>query len=89
MQVYVISVDRDTKKIALSLRRAQEDPWLSIEDRYPLESIVFGEVIKQAQFRVFVRLDEGIEGLVHNSEIALPTGASRRRVSALPFGSSL
>ena len=35
VDVYVISVDRDTKKIALSLRRAQEDPWLTIEDRYP------------------------------------------------------
>jgi small subunit ribosomal protein S1 len=70
VDVYVISVDRDTKKIALSLRRAQEDPWLTIEDRYPLGSIVFGQVIKQAQFGVFVRLDDGIEGLVHNSEIA-------------------
>ena len=70
VQVYVISVDRDTKKIALSLRRAQDDPWLTIEERYPLGSIVFGQVIKQAQFGVFVRLDEGIEGLVHNSEIA-------------------
>lgn len=70
VQVYVISVDRDSKKIALSLRRAQDDPWLSIEERYPLGSIVFGQVIKQAQFGVFVRLDEGIEGLVHNSEIA-------------------
>lgn len=70
VQVYVISVDRDTKKIALSLRRAQDDPWLTIEERYPLGSIVFGQVIKQAQFGVFIRLDEGIEGLVHNSEIA-------------------
>jgi small subunit ribosomal protein S1 len=70
VEVYVISVDRDTKKIALSLRRAQDDPWLTIEERYPLGSIVFGQVIKQAQFGVFVRLDDGIEGLVHNSEIA-------------------
>jgi small subunit ribosomal protein S1 len=70
VEVYVISVDRETKKIALSLRRAQDDPWLTIEERYPLGSIVFGQVIKQAQFGVFVRLDDGIEGLVHNSEIA-------------------
>ena len=70
VDVFVISVDRDTKKIALSMRRAQEDPWLSIEDRYPLNSIVMGEVIKQAQFGVFVKVEDGVEGLVHNSEIA-------------------
>src|SRR6266542_2724910 len=70
VDVYVISVDRETRKIALSLRRAQEDPWITIEDRHPLGSLVTGEVIKQAQFGVFVRLEDGIEGLVHNSEIA-------------------
>ncbi|HEX2037596.1 MAG TPA: S1 RNA-binding domain-containing protein [Chloroflexota bacterium] len=70
VQVYVISVDREAKKIQLSLRQAQEDPWLTIEDRYPLGSVIFGQVIKQAPFGVFVRLDDGIEGLVHNSEIA-------------------
>jgi small subunit ribosomal protein S1 len=70
VDVFVISVDRDTRKIALSLRRALEDPWDRVDDDHPVNSIVMGEVLKQAQFGVFVRLDEGIEGLVHNAEIA-------------------
>jgi small subunit ribosomal protein S1 len=85
VEVYVISVDRDSKKIALSLRRAQEDPWLSIEDRHPLASLVTGEVIKQAQFGVFVRLEDGIEGLVHNSEIAPQDRRLLQEGARLPF----
>jgi small subunit ribosomal protein S1 len=85
VDVYVISVDRDSKKIALSLRRAQEDPWLTIEDRHPLASLVIGEVIKQAQFGVFVRLADGIEGLVHNSEIAPQDRRLLQEGAKLPF----
>jgi small subunit ribosomal protein S1 len=85
VEVFVISVDRDTKKIALSLRRAQEDPWMSIEERYPLNSIVNGEVIKQAQFGVFVKVEDGVEGLVHNSEIAPSDRRLLQEGQALPF----
>jgi len=70
VEVFVISVDRDSRKIALSLRRAAEDPWDRVDEEHPINSIVVGEVLKQAQFGVFVRLDEGIEGLVHSSEIS-------------------
>ena len=70
VEVFVISVDRDSRKIALSLRRAAEDPWDRVDEDHPINSIVVGEVLKQAQFGVFVRLDEGIEGLVHSSEIS-------------------
>src|SRR5581483_72768 len=76
VDVFVISVDRETKKIALSLRRAQEDPWLTV---------VEGEVLKQAQFGVFVRLDDGIEGLVHNSEIAPQDRRLLQEGRRLPF----
>ena len=85
VEVFVISVDRDTKKIALSLRRAQEDPWMSIEERYPLNSIVTGEVIKQAQFGVFVKVEDGVEGLVHNSEIAPSDRRLLQEGQTLPF----
>ena len=85
VDVFVISVDRDAKKIALSLRRAQEDPWLSIEDRYPLNSVVEGEVIKQAQFGVFVKVEDGVEGLVHNSEIAPSDRRMLQEGSVMPF----
>ncbi len=85
VDVYVISVDRETRKIALSLRRAQEDPWLRVEEHHPLGSIAMGEVIKQAQFGVFVRLEDGIEGLVHNSEIAPQDRRLLQEGRTLPF----
>jgi small subunit ribosomal protein S1 len=85
VEVYVIQVDRETKKIALSLRRAQEDPWLTIQDRYPLGSVVMGEVIKQAQFGVFIRVEDGVEGLVHNSEIAPQDRRLLQEGRTLPF----
>jgi small subunit ribosomal protein S1 len=85
VEVFVISVDRETKKIALSLRRAQEDPWMTIEERYPLNSIVTGEVIKQAQFGVFVKIEDGVEGLVHNSEIAPSDRRLLQEGRTLPF----
>ena len=85
VEVFVISVDRETKKIALSLRRAQEDPWMSIEERYPLNSVVTGEVIKQAQFGVFVKIEDGVEGLVHNSEIAPSDRRLLQEGKTLPF----
>ncbi|HEV2123785.1 MAG TPA: S1 RNA-binding domain-containing protein, partial [Chloroflexota bacterium] len=85
VQVYVISVDRDAKKIALSMRQAQEDPWYTIEDRYPLGSIVTGEITKQAQFGVFVKVEDGVEGLVHNSEIAPSDRRLLQEGNTLPF----
>jgi len=85
VDVFVIGIDRDTKKIQLSLRRAQEDPWLTIEDRYPLNSLVEGEVIKQAQFGVFVKIEDGVEGLVHNSEIAPSDRRLLQEGRVLPF----
>jgi small subunit ribosomal protein S1 len=85
VDVFVISVDRETKKIALSLRRAQEDPWLTIQERYPLGSLVRGAVVKQAQFGVFVRVEDGVEGLVHNSEIAPADRRLLQEGRTLPF----
>jgi small subunit ribosomal protein S1 len=85
VDVFVIAVDRDTKKIQLSLRRAQEDPWLTIDDRYPLNTIIRGEVIKQAQFGVFVKVEDGVEGLVHNSEIAPSDRRLLQEGNSLPF----
>lgn len=57
-------------KISLSFRDTLSDPWESIEQKYPVDSIVRGRVTKIAQFGAFVKLEPGIEGLVHISELA-------------------
>jgi small subunit ribosomal protein S1 len=69
VQVYVLEVDRDRERIGLSLRRLQPDPWATIDQRYDLGQLIVGEVTNIAPFGVFVRVEEGVEGLIHASEL--------------------
>jgi len=70
VDVYVLGVDRERKRIALSLRRTQPEPWETIAERYQLGQLVQGEVTQLAPFGAFVRIEDGVEGLVHLSELA-------------------
>jgi small subunit ribosomal protein S1 len=72
LDVYVLRVDRDTMKIALSLRRLQPEPWDTIYDRYQVGDVVSATVTKLADFGAFARLEDSIEGLIHVTEL---TGA--------------
>jgi small subunit ribosomal protein S1 len=67
--VYVLKVDNEAKKIALSVRRAQPERWEEIVARYREGQIVPGQVTKLAPFGAFVRLEGPIEGLIHISEL--------------------
>lgn len=67
--VYVLKVDQESKKIALSIRRAQPERWEEIVSRYREGQIVPGQVTKLAPFGAFVRLEGPIEGLIHISEL--------------------
>ncbi len=69
VDVYVLALDRVDKKIALSMRRATTDPWADLETRFGENQVVDGEVIKLAPFGAFVRLEEGVEGLAHASDL--------------------
>jgi small subunit ribosomal protein S1 len=69
VEVYILALDREEKKIALSIRRALEDPWDALEERLASEQVVEGTVTKLAPFGVFVRLEEGVEGLAHASDL--------------------
>ena len=70
VDVLVLKVDLDKDKIALSLRQAKPDPWLVVDEKFPVGSIVSGKVTKLAKKYAFVELMEGIEGLVPIHEIA-------------------
>lgn len=70
VDVYVLEVDRERKRIALSLRRTQPEPWETIAERYQLGQLVQGKVTQLAPFGAFVRIEDGIEGLVHLSELS-------------------
>ena len=70
IDVYVLRVDRENLKIALSLRRLQPEPWDEIEAKFSVGQTVAGTVTKLANFGAFARIDRGIEGLIHISELA-------------------
>jgi len=70
IDVYVLSVDRERGRVGLSLRRLQPKPWETVLERYAIGQVVEGTVTKIAPFGAFVRLEDGIEGLVHISELA-------------------
>lgn len=66
----VLSVDKENEKISLGIKQMEPDPWMTIEDKYPLESIVTGKVRNLTAFGAFVELEEGIDGLVHISDMS-------------------
>src|SRR5260221_1829648 len=69
VEVQVLSVDKDKKKIALSIKRAEVDPWTTVEQRYTPGQVVTGVITKIAPFGAFARIEDGIEGLIHLSEL--------------------
>ena len=69
VDVYVMKVDPDTKKIALSLRRAQPEEWDLIVDKYQVGRVVPGMVTKLVTFGAFARIEGPVEGLIHVSEL--------------------
>jgi small subunit ribosomal protein S1 len=68
--VEVLDVDMDRERVSLSLKATQEDPWRQFARTHAIGQIVPGRVTKLVPFGAFVRVDEGIEGLVHISELA-------------------
>jgi len=68
--VMVLNVDREHRKIALSAKKTQPEPWSTALDRYEVGQTVTGVVTQVAPFGAFVRLEDGIEGLVHVSELS-------------------
>ncbi len=69
VDVYVLEVDRRRKRIALSLKKLQPDPWTLVDDHYHEGQLVEGKVTRVLDFGAFVELDLGIEGLLHVSEM--------------------
>jgi small subunit ribosomal protein S1 len=70
VDVVILDVDEAQRRISLSMRRAQPDPWESIERKYPEGSVVSGRVTKLLDFGAFVQLEEGVEALLHISEMS-------------------
>jgi len=70
VQVYVLGVDDEKKRIALSLRRLTPEPWSVIDQRYVSGQVVIAKITKLTNFGAFAKIDDTIEGLIHISELA-------------------
>lgn len=70
VNVRVINFDKEKKKVSLGYRKMEDNPWYNIEEKYSVGSIVTGTVLRMVPFGVFVELEEGVEGLVHISQIS-------------------
>jgi len=70
LEVYILNVDKEKEKIALSLKHKQPSPWQNVEQKYPVGSRHTGEVVNIMSYGAFVKLEPGIEGLVHISEMS-------------------
>ncbi len=69
VKVKIISVDKNTGKLQISLKRLTEDPWKDLEKEYPVNSIVTGRVKKIEPFGVFINIKPGVDALLHISKI--------------------
>ena len=69
VEVKVLTVDSDKKKISLGMRQLSGNPWSNVETKFPKGSTVTGKVTRTEQFGAFVELEPGVEGLVHISEL--------------------
>ena len=74
LDVYILSVDPDHGRVSLSLKRLQPDPWEAVEQRYHEGAVVKGIVTSIVSFGAFVRLEEGLEGLIHISRLRNDSG---------------
>jgi small subunit ribosomal protein S1 len=70
VDVEVLDVDLDRERVSLSLKATQEDPWREFERKYQAGEVINGQATKLVPFGAFVRVAEGIEGLVHISELS-------------------
>jgi small subunit ribosomal protein S1 len=70
IQVKVLSFDREHERVSLGLKQLQDDPWMKAQDRYPVSTQVNGRVVSLTDYGAFVEIEEGIEGLIHVSEMS-------------------
>jgi len=70
VEVVVLKFDRETERVSLGYKQKGEDPWVLVDKKYPVGSRVHGKVVSLVDYGAFVELEEGVEGLIHVSEMS-------------------
>lgn len=70
VEIYVLNIDRERGRVGLSIKRALPDPWKSLPERYEIDQMIEATITNVVDFGAFAQVEEGIEGLIHVSELA-------------------
>ena len=70
VEAVILTLDRDERKMSLGIKQLREDPWASIEDKYPVGSKHSAKVRNFTNFGIFVEIEEGVDGLIHISDLS-------------------
>ena len=70
VEVSILAIDAEKHRISLGLKQLSEDPWSVAEEKYPVNTMIHGKVVRTTEFGAFVELGEGIDGLIHISELS-------------------
>ena len=70
VDVMIIGIDYDKERVSLGIKQMYDNPWLNVEDNYPINTLVKGKVVNILPYGAFIELEEGIEGLIHISEFS-------------------
>ena len=70
IDVKILKIDHELERVALGIKQKTDSPWESIEERYPIGSKIFGKVVNVTSYGAFVEIEEGVEGLVHVSQMS-------------------
>ena len=79
IRVMVLGIDKESERISLGLKQTLPDPWDSITEKYAVGDVVTGTVTRVIDFGAFVKLEDGVEGLVHISQLSTNTLPRPRR----------
>ena len=88
IEVKILKFDIEKERISLGLKQVKEDPWTSVEKNYEVGKVITGKVVSAKEYGVFVELEDGIEGLVHVSEMSW-TGGIKNPVKHFNVGDEI
>jgi len=70
IQAVVLNIDKEKERFSLGVKQLQPEPWTTVPERYPVGSIITGKITNVTDFGIFVEIEDGIEGLIHVSEVS-------------------
>jgi len=70
IKVVVLDVNQDRKRMSLGLKQIEPDPWMTVDEEFPVGSIIKGRIVRLVSFGAFVELKQGVEGLIHISQLS-------------------